>query len=52
MQQDEYIRCIESVGFKVVDVHDNPEYHFISDGATWATETYGVKSISLLAVKN
>ena len=52
MQQDHYIALIEAVGFRVVEVHDNPEYHFISDGATWATDTYGVKSISLLAVKD
>ncbi|MCI0506512.1 MAG: methyltransferase domain-containing protein [Gammaproteobacteria bacterium] len=52
MQQDEYIAEIEKAGFRVVAVRDNTEYHFISGGATWATETYGVKSISLLAVKD
>ncbi|MDH5648049.1 MAG: methyltransferase domain-containing protein [Gammaproteobacteria bacterium] len=51
MQQDDYVKTIEAAGFDVVHVQDNPEYHFISDGATWATETYGVKSISLLAIK-
>ena len=51
MQQDEYVKAIEAAGFDVVQVQDNPEYHFISDGATWATDTYGVKSISLLAIK-
>jgi len=52
MQQDQYIATIEKAGFRVITVQDNPEYHFISDGATWATETYGVKSISLLAIKD
>jgi len=51
MQQNEYISTIENAGFRVVEVRDNPEYHFISDGASWATKTYGVKSISLLAIK-
>lgn len=51
MEQREYIRLIESAGFRVIETRDNPEYHFISDGATWATRTYGVKSISLLAIK-
>jgi cyclopropane fatty-acyl-phospholipid synthase-like methyltransferase len=52
MQQDDYINAIKSAGFRIVEVRDNPEYHFISDGAQWATETYGVKSISLLAIKD
>jgi len=52
MQQDEYIGAIEKAGFRVIEIHDNPEYHFISDGASSATESYGVKSISLLAIKN
>jgi cyclopropane fatty-acyl-phospholipid synthase-like methyltransferase len=52
MQQDDYLKTIERAGFRVIKVRDNPGYHFVSDGATWATETYGVKSISLLAVKD
>jgi len=51
MQQDDYIDTIHEAGFRIAEVRDNPEYHFISDGASWATETYGVKSISLLAIK-
>ncbi|MDH5436227.1 MAG: methyltransferase domain-containing protein [Gammaproteobacteria bacterium] len=51
MQQDDYINTIKTAGFEIIHVQDNPEYHFISDGATWATETFGVKSISLLAIK-
>lgn len=52
MQQDDYLQAIRTAGFRIVEVRDNPGYHFISDGATWATETYGVKSISLLAIKD
>lgn len=52
MQQHDYLSAIRSAGFRIIEVKDNPGYHFISDGATWATETYGVKSISLLAVKD
>jgi cyclopropane fatty-acyl-phospholipid synthase-like methyltransferase len=51
MQQDAYLGAIEDAGLRIVTVHDNPGYHFISDGARWATDTYGVKSISLCAVK-
>lgn len=51
LQEASYIQAIEAAGFRVETVHDNPEYHFISDGASWATENYGVKSISLLAIK-
>lgn len=50
-QQNDYVNTIEQVGFRVVEIRDNPGYHFISDGATWATKTYGVKSVSLLAIK-
>lgn len=52
LQQDDYINLIKSAGFRVTLVQKNPEYHFISDSAAWATETYGVKSISILAVKD
>lgn len=50
-QQNDYLNTIEQAGFCVVEIRDNPGYHFISDGATWATKTYGVKSVSLLAIK-
>ena len=32
-------------------VRDNPAYQFISDNAQGATRKYGVKSVSLLAIK-
>jgi hypothetical protein len=31
--------------------HENPEYGFISGSAQGATETFGVKSMSILAIK-
>lgn len=52
MEQSEYLSTIESVGFRVIELRDNREYRFLSDGATWATRTYGVKSVSLLAIKD
>ena len=52
MQEDDYGRAIEGAGLELAKVHDNPQYHFISDSAQGATETFGVKSVSLLAVKS
>jgi SAM-dependent methyltransferase len=48
-QVDVYRAAIEDAGLDVVEVVPNP-YSFISDQAKGATERYGVKSISLLAV--
>jgi arsenite methyltransferase len=50
MQIDEYHTLIEEAGMKVVKVKENP-YQFISNSAKGATRDYGIKSISLLAVK-
>lgn len=50
-QQDRYLEAIRAAGLVIEAVRDNPEYHFISDGAKWATDTFGVKSISILARK-
>jgi arsenite methyltransferase len=36
---------------RVVSLEDNPQYQFISDNAKGASKKFGVKSISLLAVK-
>jgi arsenite methyltransferase len=52
MQQDDYRRGIEEAGLEIVKVQENPEYRFISDSAQGATETFGVKSISVLASKS
>ena len=49
-QEDEYGKAIESAGLRIVTVRRNP-YEFVSTQARNASGTYGVKSISLLAVK-
>jgi hypothetical protein len=50
-QQDNYRKMIEAAGLNLVKEEDNPQYQFISDNAKGASKTFGVKSISLLAVK-
>ena len=50
-QQDDYRSAIESAGFVVQTVREHPEYRFLTESARGASETYGVKSISLLAIK-
>jgi arsenite methyltransferase len=52
MQQDAYRQAIQSAGLEVQLVQANPAYTFISESAQGATETFGVKSVSLLAVKH
>ena len=51
MQQDKYKEEIESGGMKIVRNRENPQYHFISDSSQWATDEFGVKSVSILAEK-
>ncbi len=51
MQQDGYRAAIEAAGFKIRTVRDNPQYRFLSSNAQGAAKKYGVKSVSLLAVK-
>ena len=50
-QQADYRDQIEAAGLRVATMHDNPAYQFISDNAKGASRKFGVKSISLLAVK-
>jgi arsenite methyltransferase len=50
-QRERYREDIESAGFEVTRFEDNPEYRFISDRAQGATKKYGVKSVSILAIK-
>jgi arsenite methyltransferase len=52
MQQDDYRSAIEAGGLEVRELRQNPQYLFLSDSAQGATETFGVKSVSVLAVKN
>jgi arsenite methyltransferase len=49
-QRDDYLDAIGNAGFEIAVVRDN-DYRFISDRALGATTTYGVTSISVLAVK-
>jgi arsenite methyltransferase len=51
MQQDTYREAIEGAGLRVSSVRDNAGYHFISSNAKGAQDRWGVRSISLLAVK-
>src|SRR6266852_4129024 len=50
-QQDNYRGQIEAAGLSLVKEEDNPQYQFISDNAKGASKKFGVKSISLLAMK-
>ena len=50
-QQDNYRGQIEAAGLRMVKSEDNPAYQFISDNARGAARKFGVKSISLLAIK-
>jgi arsenite methyltransferase len=49
-QQDAYRAAIEGAGLRIEEIRQNP-YQFISDRARDASAKYGVKSVSLLAVK-
>jgi arsenite methyltransferase len=49
-QVDAYREAIEAAGLRIESFRDNP-YEFISDRARNASAKYGVKSISLLAIK-
>jgi arsenite methyltransferase len=49
-QVDAYREAIEGSGLRIEQIRDNP-YEFISDRARDASAKYGVKSVSLLAVK-
>jgi ubiquinone/menaquinone biosynthesis C-methylase UbiE len=52
MQQDDYRRGIEDAGFTIRLVRDNAAYRFLSENARGASRKYGVKSVSLLAVRS
>jgi arsenite methyltransferase len=49
-QQDAYREAIEGAGLTIERISENP-YEFVSERARNASEKYGVKSVSLLAVK-
>jgi arsenite methyltransferase len=50
-QIDDYLGAIELAGLRVETTRDNTAYAFLSGSARGATETYGIKSISVLAIK-
>jgi SAM-dependent methyltransferase len=50
-QIDDYLAAIEQAGLRIDTTRGNTAYAFMSGSARGATETYGIKSISLLAVK-
>jgi arsenite methyltransferase len=52
MQSDGYVAAIEKAGLRVKHIRDNPQYQFISRNAQGAARKYGVKSVSLVAVKD
>ena len=51
MQRDDYRDAIEAAGFQLDDLRENEQYRFVSERADNATQKYGVKSVSLLAIK-
>ncbi len=52
MQRDDYREAIEAAGFQLDYLRENGQYRFVSERAANATQKYGVKSVSLLAIKN
>ena len=48
---DDYTELIENAGFELRHVRENETYAFISKSAVSATTRYGIKSISLVAVR-
>jgi SAM-dependent methyltransferase len=49
-QQDNYQTAIEDAGLRVEQIRPNP-YEFLTEQARGASATYGVHSVSLLAIK-
>ena len=50
-QEESYRTMMEAAGLSIETVEDNPQYRFISDNAQTASRKFGVKSVSVLAVK-
>lgn len=50
-QQDNYKSVIQNAGMKVITFKEHPEYQFLSKSAQGATKDFGVKSASILAIK-
>jgi hypothetical protein len=52
MQQDAYYNAIRAAGLRTVRIRENPQYRFLTASAQKACATYGVRSVSLLAVRD
>lgn len=50
-RQDLYSAEIAAAGLRLTTLRENPQYHFLTPSAQKASATYGVKSVSILAVK-
>jgi ubiquinone/menaquinone biosynthesis C-methylase UbiE len=50
-QLETYRDAIQAAGLRITAIEHNPAYRFISDRAQRAQQKWGVKSVSLLAVK-
>lgn len=50
-QIDLYADDIKNAGFEIINIKQNTEYGFISKSAKGASGEFGVKSVSILAVK-
>lgn len=50
-RRDQYRALIENAGLSIVQLQENELYRFVSDRAQAATGMYGVKSVSVLAMK-
>jgi ubiquinone/menaquinone biosynthesis C-methylase UbiE len=51
-QQDSYRTAMEAAGFRILVVRTNDAYGFLSKSARNASRDYGVKSVSVLAIKD
>lgn len=51
LQVERYLDAIAAAGLRLSQLRDNPEYRFLSENALGATRKFGVKSVSLVAVK-
>lgn len=46
-----YKELLEKHGIRVIIVEDNPQYALVSQPSWYATRSYGIKSVSLLSIK-
>ena len=51
LPQDQYLDAISDAGLTVRTLRDNRQYRFLTPQAQKACATYGVKSVSILAIK-